>query len=419
MHTVTSPFIVDLTPLLLQSNFYSQMESHIYDYIHLILRWVHFTVGIAWIGASFYFNWLENNLNRLESENRDELAGHLWAVHGGGFYYLEKYKVAPKKIPKHLHWFKWEAYFTWISGISLLILLYYLHPQSYLIDPQVSELSPQKAVLISISVLLLGWMIYDLLCKSPLQKKPQLLSLVGFLMISGLSFFLTHTFSGRAAYLHVGAVIGTIMVANVFFVIIPSQKAMVNAAIKGETPDEALGKKALLRSKHNNYLTLPVLFVMLSQHFPATYSHTYHWIILTALILLSVLVRHYFNIRQKKQNAYLIWPLVLVGAIALAYLTKPHVESLSTQREVQFETVKAIIQNRCIQCHSTHATDDVFKIAPNGIVFDTDSDLLQHAARIKFRTFDTKTMPLANKTQITDEERAILGAWVNQLQLKD
>src|SRR5437868_2192275 len=238
-------------------------EAHLMEWLNIVVRVMHITFGIAWIGASFYFVFLENALNRTENV-RDELAGNLWAIHGGGFYYLEKYKTAPKLIPKHLHWFKYEAYFTWLSGFSLLFVVYYFNAQAFLIDKNVLDLQPLTAISIGIGSFVVAWACYHLLCKSPLIKKGWLFSLTGFLLLVGFAYFYSHVFSGRAAYIHFGAMIGTLMVGNVFFIIIPSQKAMVKAAMEGRPLNPELGKHAGLRSLHNNYFTLPVLFVMVS-----------------------------------------------------------------------------------------------------------------------------------------------------------
>ena len=244
-------------------------EGHLMEWLNIVVRVMHITFGIAWIGASFYFVFLENALNRTENV-RDELAGNLWAVHGGGFYYLEKYKGAPKTLPKHLHWFKYEAYFTWVSGFALLLIIYYFNASAMMIDTNVMKLSTAQAIVISIGSFIAAWCMYDLLCKSPLRKHTLLFVLTGAVLLIGFAWFYSYVFSGRAAFIHFGAMIGSLMVANVFFVIIPSQKAMVNAAKKGVTPDPQRGKNALFRSIHNNYFTLPVLFCdgeqSLSQH---------------------------------------------------------------------------------------------------------------------------------------------------------
>ncbi len=387
-------------------------ESHVVEWLNLTVRWAHVVFGIAWIGASFYFNFLENSLNRTENL-RDELAGNLWAVHGGGFYYLEKYKVAPKELPKHLHWFKYEAYFTWLSGFTLLVIVYYLDAKMYLIDKEVLDISSSLAVMIGIVSLGLGWIVYDLLCKSPLAKKSALFWFILFLLIAGFSWFFLQVFSARAAYIHVGALIGTMMVGNVFRVIIPSQKAMVNAARQGNPPNPVLGKNALLRSRHNNYLTLPVIFIMISNHFPSSYGSTFNWFVLLGLSLVSVLVKHYLNKMEAGEKAVWILPVALVGMIGLMFATAPRTKSVCKENKpATFSAAQAIIQKRCVQCHSANPTDDLQKIAPNGIMFDTPDQIKKMTDRILNRAIITKTMPQGNKTEMTQEERDLIQCWI-------
>lgn len=260
------------------------MEAHLLEWLNLSVRWVHMITGVAWIGASFYFVWLENNLNRVNPKTG--LAGDLWAIHGGGIYHLEKYKLAPPSMPENLHWFKWEAYFTWMSGIALLCVVFYSNPVLYLVAPG-SGLTGPEGVAIGIGSLIAGWFIYDFLCDSPLGKKPALLGFILFVLIIGAAYGFSKVFSGRGAYLHVGAIIGTIMVGNVFRIIMPAQRALVAAIAENRTPDPALPAKGLLRSRHNNYFTLPVLFIMISNHFPSTYGSQYNWLILAGIAVLG------------------------------------------------------------------------------------------------------------------------------------
>ncbi|MDC9721821.1 MAG: urate hydroxylase PuuD [Urechidicola sp.] len=269
-------------------------ESHLFEWMNLVVRWIHITFGIAWIGASFYFVFLENALNRTK-DVRDELAGNLWAVHGGGFYYVEKYKVAPKEIPKDLHWFKYEAYFTWLSGFCLLAIVYYFNANSYLIDPEVMDLTSIEAIAISIVSLIVGWVLYDQICKKLANNKVVFTLLITLLLVV-FAWFYSQVFSGRAAYIHFGVMIGTLMAANVFFVIIPGQKRMVAAAKKGLAPNPEDGKAAFIRSYTNNYFTLPVLFVMISNHFPSTFGNEYQWIVLIGITLGSAGIKHWFKI---------------------------------------------------------------------------------------------------------------------------
>ncbi len=390
----------------------TSMESHVAEWLNLIVRWAHVVFGIAWIGASFYFVFLENSLNRSKGL-RDEIAGNLWAVHGGGFYYVEKYKVSPAEIPKDLHWFKYEAYFTWLSGFTLLIIVYYLDAKVYLIDPAVLEISQTAAISIGIGTLVCGWIVYDLLCKSPLSKKPLFFGFILFLFICGVAWFLSHVFSSRAAYIHVGAMIGTLMVGNVFRVIIPGQKAMVNAAKAGKTVDPTLGKKALLRSLHNNYFTLPVIFIMISNHFPSTYGNAFNWLVLIGLSLTSVFVKHYLNLKEKGEKSVWILPAAIIAMIALAFVTAPKTKSVCKEdAPATFTEVNEIITKRCVQCHSSNPTDDVLKVAPNGIMFDDPKNIIKYSERILARAVITKTMPQANKTGMTQEERDLIQCWI-------
>ncbi|TNE52902.1 MAG: hypothetical protein EP338_13750 [Bacteroidetes bacterium] len=388
-------------------------EAHVVEWLNLIVRWTHVVFGIAWIGASFYFNFLENALNRKEGL-RDELAGNLWAIHGGGFYYLEKYKVAPKEIPKELHWFKYEAYFTWLSGFTLLVIVYYLDANVYLIDKSVLDISPQSAVGIGLVSLALGWLGYDMLCKSALAKRQTLFWFILFAFIAGFAWFFLQVFSPRAAYIHVGALIGTMMAGNVFRVIIPSQKAMVNAAKRGGSPNPLLGKRALQRSRHNNYLTLPVIFIMISNHFPTTYGNEWNWFILIGLSLTSVLVKHYLNVIEEGRKAVWIMPIAVVCMFGLTFISAPRPKEVCKDGEAtKFEEVRLIVDQRCVQCHSENPTDDTQKVPPNGVVFDKDEDIVAYADRILNRAVVTKTMPQANKTEMTQEERDALQCWID------
>ena len=388
------------------------MDAHVVEWLNLTVRWIHFITGIAWIGSSFYFNWLENALNKQGL--REGIAGNLWAIHGGGFYYLEKYKVAPKVIPKTLHWFKYEAYFTWISGFALLIIVYYYNAGVYMVDSD-SSTHPALAVLLGIGSLIVGWFIYDTMCKTPLINKPVLFTLVGFLIVVAISYYLTQMLSSRAAYLHVGAMLGTCMAANVFLVIIPSQKKLVESAKQGKEPDAFQGRKAFLRSLHNNYMTLPVLFIMISNHFPSTYGSEFNWAVLAGLFVVGTGVRHYYNLLGKGQNIFWILPAAVVGMIGLAMVTKPPpAHQLAGGRQIEFSEAQALISKRCVSCHSANPTDKVFVVAPKGVMFDTPDQIVQHQDKIFIQAVTTKVMPLGNTTFITEEEREIIGAWIQQ-----
>jgi len=386
------------------------MEAHLHMWLGLLVRWAHFIVGIAWIGASFYFNWLENHLQR---QNRPEgIAGDLWAVHGGGFYYLKKFAVAPGELPPTLHWFKWEAYMTWVSGMALLIIVFYWNASTYMLNPQMPGVSSATAIGIGILSLLSSWIVYDLLCCSRLSKKEWLLGLVILAWFVLLAWILNTWLSGRAAFIHVGAAIGTVMVANVFRVIIPAQKDLVNAVTENRTPEPSKGLRALQRSRHNNYFTLPVLFIMISGHFPATYGSPNNWLVLLVFSLAAVSIRHYFNIRHLP--GFTAWPLipavVLLAGLIIATAPEPHSLSASATA-VKTSTIFSIVQTRCIKCHAPVPDFEGFTSAPLGVELDSQEKLLKHAERVYQTVVVTRTMPLANLTQITDAEREQFANW--------
>ncbi len=425
------------------------------EWLNLAVRWVHMIVGIAWIGASFYFVWLENNLNRINP--RDGLSGDLWAIHGGGIYHLEKYKLAPPTMPENLHWFKWEAYWTWMSGVALLCVVFYSNPVLYLLAPG-STLTGPEGVAIGIGSLIASWFIYDLLCDSPLGKRPALLGLVLFVLVIAACFGFSQIFSGRGAYLHTGAIIGTIMVGNVFRIIMPAQRALVAAIAENRTPDPSLPAKGLLRSRHNNYFTLPVLFIMISNHFPSTYGSRYNWLILAGIAVVAVLVRHYFNTRHNSHKYAWALPVGALGMICLAYVTGPAqmprgpenagpakieyqplpgtaigghradepkpvvapAPAAPVQAQVanaggaHFEKVHSVIQERCGVCHSAKPTSPLFSTAPAGVMFDTPEQIQQQAPRIQAQAVVSQIMPLGNITQMTQQERDLIGQWINE-----
>ncbi|WP_219406766.1 urate hydroxylase PuuD [Pseudomonas sp. Colony2] len=428
------------------------MEAHLMEWLNLSVRWVHMITGVAWIGASFYFVWLENNLNRVNP--KDGLAGDLWAIHGGGIYHLEKYKLAPPTMPDNLHWFKWEAYFTWMSGIALLCVVFYANPTLYLLAPG-SSLSGPEGVLLGLGSLLAGWFIYSFLCDSALGKRPALLGLILFVLLIAAAYGFSKVFSGRGAYLHVGAVIGTIMVGNVFRIIMPAQRALVAAIAENRTPDPALPAKGLLRSRHNNYFTLPVLFIMISNHFPSTYGSQYNWLILAGIAVAAVLVRHYFNTRHNSQKYAWTLPVGALAMICLAYVTGPKpvatapevakapaaieyqplpetalggglkpaapvapapapAEAAPAQASIDFDKVHGVIQERCAVCHSAKPTSPLFSTAPAGVMFDTPQQIQQMAPRIQAQAVASQIMPLGNITQMTQQERDLIGTWITQ-----
>ena len=390
------------------------MEAHIAEWSNLLVRWIHFIVGVAWIGASFYFNWLENNLNRQAPQEKG-IDGNLWAVHGGGFYHLKKFTNGPDKLPEVLHWFKWEAYMTWVSGVTMLIIVYYYNATAMMIDPSVSDISTTVAIFIGIGSMLLSWVVYDLLCKSSLKEKPLLLGIIIFIYLAILAFILSQFLSPRATYIHVGAAIGTIMAANVFFVIIPSQKELVKALSNNCTPDPKYGASGLLRSRHNNYLTLPVLFIMISNHFPSTYGNQYNWLVLIAISAVSILARHYFNIRHLSKALWML-PTALFGFILIVLATMPAKQKALTDADkITTAQILPIIQQRCFSCHSSKPTQPGFSTPPAGLAYDKPGVLENNADKINTQVTQ-KIMPLGNLTQMTDKERKKINRWYRSLQ---
>lgn len=388
------------------------MEAYLLEWLNLTLKWIHLIVGIAWIGTSFYFNWLEGNLERGKSSLEKGVTGDLWAVHGGGFYHVEKFEVAPEQLPSLLHWFKWEAYMTFITGFFLLIITFYLSPALFLIKPNLSELSPGLAVFISLISLAISWMVYDQLCKTKLVQNNFVFFWIVFLLLTLEAYGLTQVFNAKAAFIQTGAIIGTIMVANVFFVIIPSQKKMVKAMETGQVPDGAEGLKGYQRSFHNNYFTLPVLFIMISGHYPMTFGSDYNWLILAALALIGVLVRHYFNLKNKGRVHHWILPTAAVLMFLLAYISYPKpIQPQTSTACVGNVQVQKLIQTHCVACHATHPTNTAFAMAPKGIVFDNLSDIKRQANQIYLQTVTTHAMPLGNMTHMTVAERNQLANW--------
>ena len=388
------------------------MEAYFVDWLNLLARWVHFITGVAWIGASFYFIWLDNHLETPLSaiDVNKGVGGEVWSVHGGGFYHAQKYKVAPQVIPETLHWFKWEAYSTWLSGMFLLVLVYWYGAQVYLIDPSTAELTPLMAVAIAAGVIAGGWIVYDLLCKTKLGENERFFAAVLFALVAVLAWGLCQMFSGRGAYIHFGAVLGTIMVANVFFVIIPGQRRMVDAARRGEVPDPRDGVRAKQRSVHNTYFTLPVLFVMTSNHYAMTYSHEYNWAILIAISLAGALIRIYFVARHSGKASPI--PLIIAGVLlaGVAALIVPRASAASGEA-VAFDDVRAVVAHRCMTCHSAVPTHPAFPAAPGGVILDTDAQIVAEAQRIHQQTVITRVMPIGNLTNISEEERDIIDRW--------
>jgi uncharacterized membrane protein len=401
------------------------------DWISLFLRWFHVVAGVAWIGASFYFIWLDNNLRTPPDWKKQKgIKGDLWAVHGGGFYEVAKYEYGPEVIPEKLHWFKWEAYTTWISGFLLLTLVYYHGAAIYLIDSSVMELTPTQAISRGLGLIFGGLFIYEAACRSPLAKYPQVFGIMFLVLLTAASYLATHWFSGRGAFMHVGALIGTIMAGNVFFKIMPAQRLMVDAVANKTEIDPSWGLGAKLRSVHNNYLTLPLLFIMISNHYPMTYQHQNAWLVLMAIGLVSAWIRHYFNLKHIGISR----PSILItGAIGMILIAgwismpaSPKVETsaameiqapaieLNTQQQAVFD----VMQTHCANCHSAQPTDDMFVIAPLGLKFDTWQQIEQRASVIHRRAVVTKDMPMMNKTGMTQDDRQVIGNWFKDLPTK-
>ena len=388
------------------------MEAYVVDWLNLLIRWFHLIAGVAWIGASFYFVMLDNSLSppKDPADAKRGVFGELWAVHGGGFYCSQKFPTGPRGEPlaDGLHWSKWEAYTTWLSGMGLMALIYWHGARVYLIDPAVMPLSPPVAIAISIAFLAGGWLVYDALCRLLAGRESVLAGALCVLVI-GASYAAFHVFGARAAYVHVGAMMGTMMVANVFFHIIPGQKRMVAAIRAGREPDPAPGVIGKQRSVHNTYFTLPVLFVMISNHYPMTYSHRYGWVVLVVIMAAGVLVRQFFVLRHKgiAKPALPLAAVVLLVGLAVAIAPKP---AATTGAAVAFARVQAVIDARCAGCHAAQPTQAGFAQPPKGILLQTPEQIGHNAAKIA-ETVANRTMPLANLTQMTDDERALVAAW--------
>jgi len=397
------------------------MEAYVVDWLNLLVRWLHLITGIAWIGASFYFVMLDNSLTppKKPEDAKRGVFGELWAVHGGGFYNSQKYLTGPKGEPlsENLHWSKWEAYTTWLSGMGLLGLIYWYGASSYLIDRNVMELTPLAGVAISIAFITGGWFAYDFACRV-LAGNENLLAGVMLALVMVSAWALFHVFGARAAFVHVGAMIGTMMVANVFFHIIPGQKRMVADIRAGREPDPTPGIVGKQRSVHNTYFTLPVLFVMISNHYPMTYSHPYGWLVLGVIMLAGVLIRQFFVLRHKGRTMWMLPSVAVVLLVGLAVALAPAAPSASAAKGASAETisfaqVKTVLDTRCISCHATQPTQPGFAQPPKGIVLETPEQIGQNAAKIA-ETVGNRYMPIGNLTQMTDEERTIVTGWFAQ-----
>ncbi|WP_448191086.1 urate hydroxylase PuuD [Azospirillum sp. sgz301742] len=393
------------------------MEPIIWEWVNLMARWLHVITAVAWVGSSFYFIHLD-----LSLQKRPHLPpgtqGEAWQIHGGGFYNMVKYLVAPPQLPKELTWFKWESYTTWLSGFFLLCVLYYRGADLLLIDPAVLDLPWWGTVAASLASLALGWLVYDALCKSPLGNDDTRLALAGFVFLVVVAWGLTHVFSGRGAMLHMGALIGTMMSANVFLVIIPNQRKTVDAMLRGETPDPMLGKKAKQRSLHNNYLTLPVVFLMLSNHYPLTFGTRYNWVIVGVVLVVGAVIRHFFNSRHAgKPTPWWTWAAAAAGMALVVWLSTAgpkDADLAAAPTRVGFNEVEEIVSSRCSMCHAASPVWEGIHEAPRGVRLDSAAAIRRHAGLIRVQAGLSDAMPPGNVTRITPAERRALAAWTGQ-----
>jgi uncharacterized membrane protein len=389
------------------------IDAYWEDWLELGLRWLHVVAGIVWIGTSFYFVALDNHLGRPRVEE-EGIGGESWEIHGGGFYRISKYRVAPAELPEPLHWFKWEAYTTWLSGFGLLVVLYYWNAETYLIDKSVADIPVAAAVGASLIGLAAAWVVYDLACL--VFKSDAVVGLLLVALVVGSAYGAGEVFSGRAAYLQVGAMLGTIMTANVLFNIIPAHWELVRAKEAGREPDAAPGVEAKRRSVHNNYLTLPVVFTMISNHFAFTYEHEHAWAVLVALVLIGGWIRHFFNLRHAGRTEWFIPVTAVAASVLLALVIRPDEGGGAPAEAVDAEEAVAIVQERCVPCHSRNPTQDGYDAAPAGVVLDTQQQIADQADAIEEQAVRTEAMPLGNVTGMTNEERETLGAWLDSLE---
>ena len=398
------------------------MIIDVVGWLNLLIRWAHIIVGIGWIGASFYFVALDYSL-RKEAEKDDGVMGEAWQVHGGGFYHVKKYLVAPDYLPEHLIWYKWDAYLTWITGFALLAVQYYLNADVYLIDASKLDMSQTMAIGLSVATLLGGWIAYDLICRLMRGRSVLLNAVLVFALLIGAAWFYTLVFSGRGALIHVGAFVGTIMAVNVFGVIIPNQKKIVAALIAGDAPDAKLGQMGKQRSLHNNYLTLPVILMMISNHYPILYSHQHTWLVVALIIIVGACVRHLINRHEAGDElGSFIWalPVAAVALLAVIIMTAPRKAPVSgggggTEiTDVTDARVFSIVQTHCSACHAPLEGLEEYFVPPKGMAFLTLEDVRRYKVQIYQQSVVSDAMPMGNTTEMTRGERDELGAWINR-----
>ena len=399
------------------------MFDYFWLWSEMIVRWVHVIAGVAWIGSSFYFIALDLSL-KPGKELPNEANGQAWQVHGGGFYNLVKYLVAPKKMPEELTWFKWEAYSTWISGMALMSLVYYGSTSLYMIDLEVLDITQGQAVLLSLGGILVGWLVYDGLCRSPLGRNDLILALSGLIFLIFLSYIYTKIFSHRGAFMQMGISIGTMMVANVAMVIIPGQKKVVKALKAGEEPNPIYGARGKQRSLHNNYLTLPVIFVMLGVHYPIIFATEYSWLILGLILVIGALIRHFFNTKHKGLPApYWTWlaaSFLVACCISLSYIGGPSKEdyemsNLNISEDEMHNSAVELVIERCSACHAKEPVWDGLVFAPKGVYLETEAQIIKMANEIYWQSAASWAMPPGNIIWLDDEERALLSEWHEKL----
>ena len=391
-----------------------RVDTVLTEALSVVIRWLHVVAGIAWIGSSFYFIHLDLSL-KPGAALPAGVRGEAWQVHGGGFYHMMKYLVVPARMPDELTWFKWEAYTTWLSGFALLIVIYYVSAELFLIDTSVLALKPNAAIAISVGSIVVAWLIYEALCRSPLAGNDIALALVGYLFLVAFTYGFTHVFSGRGAFVQIGALVGTIMVANVFVIIIPNQKKTVAALIAGDKPDARLEQIGKTRSVHNNYLTLPVVFLMISNHYPLLFATRFNWLIVAIVLAIGPVIRHFFNSRhQGLGSPWWTWGVAAAGMIAIAWLSGlgPR-ESVPGRTATQpFSEVASVIATRCSMCHAQQPVWPGIATAPNGVLLDSEANIRKHARQIDINAVRSHAMPPGNISAMTTAERQTLAAWI-------
>jgi uncharacterized membrane protein len=397
------------------------MSSYVLELLDLTFRWVHVIAGIMWIGNSLLFNWLDRNLRR-SSRGAPELYGDIWLLHSGAFYFVEKTSLAGQPMPRPLHWFKWQAYTTWLSGAALLVVVYYLGGRALLTDPSKAVLAPGVDVAIGVGSIVFGWLAYDVLWRFVAPRSAAAAGVMSIIALIAIVIGLTSLLSGRAAFLHVGALLATIMAGNVAMTIMPSQRVLVDAVAAGRPPDPEVAAAAKTRSIHNNYLTFPVIVLMVSNHFPGVYGHQLSWLLLLVLIAIGAAVRHILNIRYTFAQWVPALGLTLATGLALLFVIgrtrdgAPNTAFAAADdlpAQVTFEDARSIIDRRCAACHSANPAITEFGPAPAGVSFDDPARIQALAARIRVRAIETRTMPLGNRTHMTDRERAVLARWID------